>query len=124
RILGELEHALVECEPAQLAINVAVSRQSGSAGFDELVEVIVFGVAETGVDDRGVAHELHHRTARQSAGEFASPNLTRQLFVDLETVADVAHRADQLIEIAELRAEASDVHVDGAGSAEVVIPPY
>src|SRR5699024_5487056 len=42
----------------------------------------------------------------------------------VESVPDVAHRADQLVVLrAELGAQPADVHVHGAGAAEVVIPP-
>ncbi len=45
-VFGELEHALVERQPAQLAVEVAVVGQLVVLGLDGLVEVVVVGVAE------------------------------------------------------------------------------
>ena len=41
RVLGELEHALVEREPAELAVEVALGRQLGRAVDVERFEVVV-----------------------------------------------------------------------------------
>ena len=41
-----------------------------------------------------------------------------------EPVTDVAHGPDEVIELAELRAQPADVHVDGAGAAEIVVAPH
>ncbi|OEI67463.1 hypothetical protein Cus16_2899 [Curtobacterium sp. ER1/6] len=43
--------------------------------------------------------------------------------MDVEAVADVPDGADERLEVAELGAEASHVHVDRAGAAEVVVAP-
>src|SRR5690606_7321592 len=46
------------------------------------------------------------------------------VLVDVEAVADVADRADERLEVAELRAQPPHVHVDRAGAAEVVVAPH
>ena len=45
-IFGEFEHPLVECQPAQLAVEVAVARQRGVARADERIEVVIEVAAE------------------------------------------------------------------------------
>jgi hypothetical protein len=58
RIFGELQHPLVEREPAELAVHVAVVGELGVVDLDGLVEVVVVGVAQTGVQNVGVDHSL------------------------------------------------------------------
>src|SRR5699024_862614 len=42
-----------------------------------------------------------------------------------EPVADVAHGVDGVLEVfAEFRTQATNMHVNGAGAAEVVVSPY
>ena len=43
------------------------------------------------------------------------------VLVHVEAVADIAHGADEAVEVAELRAQSPYVHVHGAGAAEVVV---
>ena len=57
RILGEFEHALVERQPAQLAVEVAVVGQLRVEGLGQ-VEVVVVRVAEARVEHVVFDHPL------------------------------------------------------------------
>ncbi len=56
-VLGKLQHALVEGEPAHLPIEVAVLGQLRIEALG-LVEVIVVGIAETGIENLWFDHPL------------------------------------------------------------------
>ena len=56
RVLRQLQHPLVEREPAELAVHVAVVGQLRVVVLDGLVEVVVVGVAEARVQNVGVDH--------------------------------------------------------------------
>src|SRR5690606_16178628 len=53
----------------------------------------------------------------------AAPASSRRIFT-VEQIADVAHGADERIELAELRAQPPHVHVDRSRATEVVVPPH
>ncbi|MNL60010.1 hypothetical protein D3C87_1837850 [compost metagenome] len=56
-ILGEFEHALIEAEPAGLAVEIAVVGQLRVEDLGK-VEVVVIRIAQSGVEHLGFDHPL------------------------------------------------------------------